>query len=114
GIANEDIYKIDETGFAMDILGTAEVVIQSICQGRPFLVQPGNCEWITSIVYQHCWMGTTSTFSIESKDTFSSLVRRKSTIFLENCYIIEWMDNTRDWQSLAQRSLHCIHKRKTL
>nr|XP_001398056.2 transposase [Aspergillus niger CBS 513.88] len=49
GIVDEDIYNFDETGFAMGILGTTKVVIRSTCQGRPFLIQPGNREWITSI-----------------------------------------------------------------
>lgn len=33
----------------MDILNITKVVTRLICQGRPFLIQPGNHEWITSI-----------------------------------------------------------------
>ncbi|KAI9038375.1 uncharacterized protein KD926_010911 [Aspergillus affinis] len=49
GIADEDIYNFDETGFAMGLAATAKVVTRSSCEGRPFLIQPGNREWITSI-----------------------------------------------------------------
>ncbi|KAK9578967.1 hypothetical protein V6Z93_010698 [Aspergillus fumigatus] len=49
GIADEDIYNFDETGFAMGLVATAKVVIRAEMVSRPFLVQPGNREWVTSI-----------------------------------------------------------------
>jgi len=49
GIAPEDIYNFDETGFAMGLVATAKVVTRSEMLGRPFLIQPGNREWVTSI-----------------------------------------------------------------
>ena len=49
GIAYEDIYNFDETGFAMGLIATAKVVTRAEMTGRPFLVQPGNQEWVTSI-----------------------------------------------------------------
>jgi hypothetical protein len=49
GIALEDIYNFDETGFAMGLVATAKVVTRAEMLGRPFLVQPGNREWVTSI-----------------------------------------------------------------
>ncbi|ODM16858.1 hypothetical protein SI65_07823 [Aspergillus cristatus] len=49
GIAFEDIYNFDETGYAMGLIATAKVVTRAEMTGRPFLVQPGNREWVTSI-----------------------------------------------------------------
>jgi hypothetical protein len=49
GIAPEDIYNFDETGFAMGLVATAKVVTRAEMLGRPFLIQPGNREWVTSI-----------------------------------------------------------------
>lgn len=49
GIAYEDIYNFDETGYAMGLVATAKVVTRAEMVGRPFLVQPGNREWVTSI-----------------------------------------------------------------
>ena len=41
GIADEDIYNFDETGFAMGIVATAKVITQADKRSRPSLVQPG-------------------------------------------------------------------------
>ncbi|ODM21664.1 hypothetical protein SI65_02508 [Aspergillus cristatus] len=49
GIALEDIYNFDETGYAMGLIATAKVVTRAEMTGRPFLVQPGNRERVTSI-----------------------------------------------------------------
>jgi len=49
GIALEDIYNFDETGYAMGLMATAKVVTRAEMTGRAFLVQPGNQEWVTSI-----------------------------------------------------------------
>ncbi|BDD61273.1 hypothetical protein MAP00_009287 [Monascus purpureus] len=49
GIVQEDIYNFDETGFAMGLVATAEVVTRAEMVGKPFLVQPGNQEWVTTI-----------------------------------------------------------------
>ena len=49
GIAYEDIYNFDETGYAMGLVATAKVVTRAEMAGKPFLVQPGNREWVTSI-----------------------------------------------------------------
>jgi len=49
GIALEDMYNFDETGYAMDLIATAKVISRAEVTGRPFLVQPGNREWVTSI-----------------------------------------------------------------
>jgi hypothetical protein len=48
-IAPEDIYNFDETGFAMGLVATTKVVTRAEMLGRPFLIQPGNREWVTSI-----------------------------------------------------------------
>ena len=49
GIAYEDIYNFDETGFAMGLIATARVVTRAETVGRPALLQPGNHEWVTAI-----------------------------------------------------------------
>ena len=49
GIPYEDIYNFDETGYAMGLVATAKVVTRAEMAGKPFLVQPGNREWVTSI-----------------------------------------------------------------
>ena len=49
GIPYEDIYNFDETGYAMGLVATAKVVTRAEMVGKPFLVQPGNQEWVTSI-----------------------------------------------------------------
>jgi hypothetical protein len=49
GIADEDIYNFDETGFAMGTIATARVITQAERTSRPSLVQPGNREWVTAI-----------------------------------------------------------------
>ena len=49
GIAFEDIYNFDETGYAMGLVATAKVVTRAEMTGHPFLVQPENQEWVTSI-----------------------------------------------------------------
>ena len=49
GIAFEDIYNFDETGFAMGLIATTKVVTRAEIDGRPKLIQPGNREWVTSI-----------------------------------------------------------------
>ncbi|GMG14216.1 unnamed protein product [Aspergillus oryzae] len=49
GIQPDDIYNFDETGFAMGLISTVKVVTRAELAGRPFLLQPGNREWVTSI-----------------------------------------------------------------
>jgi predicted HTH domain antitoxin len=49
GIALEDIYNFDETGFTMGLVATAKVVTRAEMLSQPFLIQPGNREWVTSI-----------------------------------------------------------------
>ncbi|EED12346.1 pogo transposable element, putative [Talaromyces stipitatus ATCC 10500] len=49
GILSEDIYNFDETGFAMGLCASAKVITGSDRYGRPYLLQPGNREWVTAI-----------------------------------------------------------------
>ncbi|KAG2001081.1 hypothetical protein GB937_010526 [Aspergillus fischeri] len=49
GIVFEDIYNFDETGFVMGLVATAKVVTRAEMLSWPFLIQPGNREWVTSI-----------------------------------------------------------------
>ena len=49
GIAYEDIYNFDETGYAMGLTATAKVVTRADMYGRRQVIQPGNREWVTSI-----------------------------------------------------------------
>ncbi|KAL1957219.1 hypothetical protein VTO42DRAFT_6253 [Malbranchea cinnamomea] len=48
-ILPEDVYNMDEVGFAMGMIPTCMVVTNSERKGRPKLVQPGNREWTTVI-----------------------------------------------------------------
>lgn len=48
GIADEDIYNLDKTGFAMGMVATAKVITQADKRSRPSLVQLGNREWVTA------------------------------------------------------------------
>ena len=49
GIAYEDIYNFDETGYAMGLTATAKVVTRADMYGWCQVIQPGNREWVTSI-----------------------------------------------------------------
>ena len=50
GIADEDIYNFDETGFLMGLLAASGIVITSAeRRGRPRQAQQGNREWATVI-----------------------------------------------------------------
>jgi hypothetical protein len=49
GIASEDIYNFDETGFAMGLIATAKVVTRAEYYGQRALLQPGNRAWVTTI-----------------------------------------------------------------
>ncbi|EDN08103.1 conserved hypothetical protein [Histoplasma mississippiense (nom. inval.)] len=49
GIAQEDTYNFDETGFQMGVIGTARVITGSERVDRPNLIQPGDREWATVI-----------------------------------------------------------------
>ncbi|KAJ6258059.1 NADPH oxidase [Drechslerella dactyloides] len=49
GIADNDIYNFDETGFAMGIISTTTVVTGAEMRDKAKLAQPGNREWATVI-----------------------------------------------------------------
>ncbi|KAF2175970.1 CENP-B protein [Zopfia rhizophila CBS 207.26] len=49
GIAEEDIYNFDETGFQMGVISGGKVVTGSDRRNRRKAVQPGNREWVTVI-----------------------------------------------------------------
>lgn len=49
GIAMEDIYNFDETGYAMGLTSTQKVVTRGSLYGKRQVLQPGNREWVTSI-----------------------------------------------------------------
>lgn len=42
GIAYEDVYNFDETGYAMGLIATAKVVTRADMYGRRQVIQPGN------------------------------------------------------------------------
>ncbi|EFQ85716.1 hypothetical protein P3342_001699 [Pyrenophora teres f. teres] len=54
GIADEDTYNFDETGFMMGQISTGWVVTAAHCRGRSKTVQPGNREWVTVIQGINC------------------------------------------------------------
>jgi hypothetical protein len=49
GVADEDIYNFDETGFQMGVISTGKVVTSSERVSNAKLVQPGNRQWVTVI-----------------------------------------------------------------
>jgi hypothetical protein len=49
GIATEDIYNFDETGFQMGAAATCKVVTSARTRGRPSVTQPGDTEWVTIV-----------------------------------------------------------------
>ncbi|KAJ6258204.1 Hybrid signal transduction histidine kinase A [Drechslerella dactyloides] len=49
GIADDDIYNFDETGFAMGMISTVTVVTGAETRDKAKLAQPGNREWATVI-----------------------------------------------------------------
>ena len=48
GIANNDFYNFDETGFMMGVICASMVVTRADRQGRSKFIQPGNREWATA------------------------------------------------------------------
>ncbi|KAJ3482685.1 hypothetical protein NLG97_g7505 [Lecanicillium saksenae] len=49
GIAEPDIYNLDETGFMMGVISTGMVVTSADKRSNAKLAQPGNREWVTVI-----------------------------------------------------------------
>jgi hypothetical protein len=50
GIINKDIYNFDEVGFQMGVIGSRMVITGSERHQAPKSLQPGNTEWVTTIV----------------------------------------------------------------
>jgi len=49
GVAEEDIFNFDETGFQMGVISTSKVITSSDRKGRLRTKQPGNRKWVTTI-----------------------------------------------------------------
>ncbi len=49
GILDNDVYNFVKTGFTMGVAATSKVVTSSDTLGRAVDVQPGNCDWVTTI-----------------------------------------------------------------
>ena len=49
GVAEEDIFNFDETGFQMGVISTSKVITSSDRKGRLRTKQPGNRKWVTAI-----------------------------------------------------------------
>jgi hypothetical protein len=49
GIADQDVFNFDETGFMIGVASTSKVITSSDTVGRATVVQPGNREWVTTI-----------------------------------------------------------------
>lgn len=49
GIAQEDVYNVDETGFATGILAMTKVITGTDFRDDPEIIQPGNREWVSVI-----------------------------------------------------------------
>jgi hypothetical protein len=50
GIVDEDVYNFDEAGFQMGVIGPRMVITGSERRQAPKSLQPGNTEWVTTIV----------------------------------------------------------------
>jgi hypothetical protein len=50
GILDEDMYNFDEAGFQMGVIGSRMVITGSERLQAPKSIQPGNTEWVTTIV----------------------------------------------------------------
>lgn len=50
GIVDEDVYNFDEAGFQMGVIGSRMVITGSERRQAPKSLQPGNTEWVTTIV----------------------------------------------------------------
>jgi hypothetical protein len=50
GILDEDVYNFDEAGFQMGVIGTRMVITGTERRQAPKTIQPGNTEWVTTIV----------------------------------------------------------------
>ncbi|ODQ71423.1 hypothetical protein LIPSTDRAFT_4670 [Lipomyces starkeyi NRRL Y-11557] len=57
-ITGDDIYNFDEKGLQMGVIGTAKIVTYAEREGKAFLKQPGNREWVT--VVEALWMECTT------------------------------------------------------
>ena len=50
GIQDDDVYNFDEAGFQMGVITTRLVITGTERRQSPKSIQPGNTEWVTSIV----------------------------------------------------------------
>jgi len=50
GIVDEDIYNFDEAGFQMGVIDSRMIITGSEKRQAPKSLQPGNIEWVTTIV----------------------------------------------------------------
>ena len=50
GILDEDTYNFDEAGFQMGVIGSRMVITGSERRQAPKSIQPGNTEWVTTII----------------------------------------------------------------
>jgi DDE superfamily endonuclease. len=53
GIHDDDIYNFDETGFAMGVTSTSQIITSREWHSKHKLLQPGNREWVTAIECIH-------------------------------------------------------------
>lgn len=49
GVAEEDIFNFDKTGFQMGVILTSKVITSLDRKGRLRTKQPGNRKWVTAI-----------------------------------------------------------------
>jgi hypothetical protein len=49
GILEKDIFNFDRTGFAISLITATKVVTRYNMPGKPYLLQPSNREWVTTI-----------------------------------------------------------------
>lgn len=77
GIADEDIFNFNETGFAMGLTITAKIITRAEYYGKRPMLQLGNHEWVTmlELVCAEAW-------------ALSLYIIFKGKVFIES-----WFDN---------------------
>ena len=69
GIAYEDVYNLDETGYTMGLIATTKVVTRAEMYGRRQVIQPGNRNGLHLLSVSTPWDGSCRHAS-PSKDQF--------------------------------------------
>ena len=112
GVADEDIYNMDEKGFAMGIADSSKVIVKR--ETTPFIVHPGNRDWV-SLIECISSRGTVLPAYIifqgsqVQKDWLEAIADPLTTLQVSP----KWLDGCRDRFSLARTCLPSADKTHT-